>query len=217
MADEIKTKPKRRYDSSRRQARARETQRDIIEAARRLFMERGYTGTTIEQIAQEAGVAVETLYATFGSKRAVLSRLVGVSVVGDDEPVPLLERPGPQAARHEPDQRRQVDIFAHDMREIMGRMGPIFGIMRTAAETEPDIAELIGGLLRERLQGITQFVRWLAANGPLRDGLTVEDAAETIWTLSSAEVHQLLTVDRGWSDERYEAWLKDTLTRLLLD
>ena len=217
MANEIKTKPKRRYDSSRRQARARETQREIIEAARRLFMERGYTGTTIEQIAQEAGVAVETLYATFGSKRAVLSRLVGVSLVGDDEPVPLLERQRPQAVRREPDQRRQVELFAQDMREIMGRVGPILGIMRTAAETEPDIAQLFHGLLQERLQGITQFVRWLAANGPLRDGMTVEDAAETTWTLSSAEVHQLLTVDRGWSDERYEAWLRDILARLLLD
>ncbi len=217
MADQIKTKPKRRYDSSRRQARARETQREIIEAARRLFMERGYTGTTIEQIAQEAGVAVETLYATFGSKRAVLSRLVGVSVVGDDEPVPLLERQGPQAARREPDQHRQVEMFAHDMREIMGRMGPVFGIMRTAAETEPDIAELLRGILQDRLQGITQFVRWLAANTPLRDGLTIEDAAETTWALTSAEVHHLLTVDSGWSDHRYEAWLTDTLTRLLLD
>jgi AcrR family transcriptional regulator len=217
MADQIKTKSKRRYDSSRRQARARETQREVIEAARHLFMERGYAGTTIEQIAQAAGVAVETLYATFGSKRAVLSRLVGVSVVGDDEPVPLLERSGPQAVRREPDQRRQVGIFAHDMREIMGRMGPIFGIMRTAAETEPDIAELLRGILQNRLQGITQFVRWLAANAPLRDGLTVEDAGETTWALTSAEVHHLLTVDRGWSDDRYEAWLRDTLATLLLD
>ncbi|MEP6775443.1 MAG: helix-turn-helix domain-containing protein [Chloroflexota bacterium] len=217
MADQIKTKPKRRYDSSRRQARARETQREIIEAARRLFMERGYSGTTIEQIAQEAGVAVETLYSTFGSKRAVLSRLVGVSVVGDDEPVRLLERPGPQAVQREPDQHRQVGIFAHDMREIMDRVGPVFGIMRTAAETEPDIAVLLSGILQNRLQGITQFVRWLAANAPLRDGLTLEDAAETTWTLTSAEVHHLLTVDRGWSGDRYEAWLKGILMRLLLD
>jgi hypothetical protein len=89
--------------------------------------------------------------------------------------------------------------------------------MRTAAETEPDIAELLRSILHNRLQGITQFVRWLATNGPLRDGLTVEDAGQTTWTLTSAEVHHLLTVDIGWSDDRYEAWLKDTLTRLLLD
>src|SRR5947208_2674838 len=102
------TSTKRKYDSSRRQAQARETQRQIVEAARRLFIERGYMGTTIEQIAAEAGVAVETIYATFGNKRAVLARLVDISVVGDDEPGPLLEREGPQATRLERDQLRQV-------------------------------------------------------------------------------------------------------------
>src|SRR6478609_5747714 len=130
MANEVKTK--RKYDSSRRQAQARETQRAIVEAARRLFVARGYAGTTLEQIAQEAGVAVETIYATFGNKRAVLARLVQVSVVGDEKDVPLLEREGPQAVRHEPDQRQQIDMFAHGILEIMERVGPVFGIMRTA-------------------------------------------------------------------------------------
>src|SRR3954469_9619333 len=97
MADQNKTK--RKYDSSRRQAQARETQRQVVQGARRLFIERGYAGTTIEQIAQEAGVATETIYATFSNKRAVLARLVQVSVVGDEKDVPLLEREGPQAAR----------------------------------------------------------------------------------------------------------------------
>jgi AcrR family transcriptional regulator len=215
MGDQIRTK--RKYDSSRRQAQARETRRQIVEAARRLFIDRGYTGTTIEQIAQEANVAVETVYTAFGSKRAVLSRLVGISVVGDDEPVPLLERPGPRAVEQENDQYRQIETFARDMKEIMGRVGPVFGIMRTAAETEPDIAELFQRILQERMQGMIQFVRWVAANGPLRDGQTIEDAAETVWAVSSAEVHHLFTVNRRWSGDRYEAWLCDTLTRLLLE
>jgi AcrR family transcriptional regulator len=215
MGDQNRTK--RKYVSHRRQAQARETQSQIVQAARRLFIERGYTGTTIEQIAAEAGVAVETVYATFGSKRVVLSRLVHVSVVGDNEPVPLLERQGPQAVRRERDQRRQIAIFANDIRGIMERVGPVSGIMRTAAETEPDIAALLRGILEERLLGMTQFVSWLAGNGPLRDGLAIADAAETVWTLTSAEVHHLLTVDRGWSGDRYEAWLRDALDRLLLD
>jgi AcrR family transcriptional regulator len=215
MEDEIRTK--RKYVSHRRQAQARETRSQIVEAARRLFIARGYTGTTIEQIAQEAGVAVETVYSVFGSKRAVLSRLVGVSVVGDDEPAPLLEREGPQAVRREHDQHRQIAMFAHGIREIMERVGPVFGIMHTAAETEPDLAALLRGILDARMQGMTQFVRWLAGNGPLRGVMSVEDAAETAWAVTSAEVHHLLTVDRGWSADRYEAWLCDTLTRLLLD
>jgi AcrR family transcriptional regulator len=215
MGDETRTK--RKYVSHRRQAQARETRSQIVEAARRLFIARGYTGTTIEQIAQEADVSVETVYAVFGNKRALLSRLVGVSVVGDDEPVPLLEREGPQAVRREHNQQRQIAIFAHDIREIMERVGPVFGIMRTAAETEPDIAALLRGILEERMQGMAQFVRWLAGNGRLRAAMSLEDAAETTWAVTSAEVHHLLTVDRGWSGDRYEAWLRDTLTRLLLD
>src|SRR5947209_9675697 len=109
MSDQSRTK--RKYDSSRRQAQAQQTQRQLVEAARRLFMERGYTGTTIEQIAREAGVAVETVYATFGSKRAVLARLLNVSVRGDDGPAPLLEREGPQGVAREHDQQRQVEGF----------------------------------------------------------------------------------------------------------
>ena len=215
MAEQIRTK--RKYVSHRRQAQARETQGQIVQAARRLFLQRGYTGTTIEQIAVEAGVAVETVYATFGSKRAVLSRLVGVSVAGDNEPVPFLERQRPQAVLEEQDQHRQIKMFAHSIREIMERVGPVFGVMRTAAETEPDIAALLQGILQERLQGMTQFVNWLAGNGPLRNRMAMADASEMVWTLTSAEVHHLLTVDRGWSADRYEAWLRDSLTRLLFD
>ncbi len=215
MGDQSRTK--RKYVSHRRQAQARETQGQIVQAARRLFIERGYTGTTIEQIATEAGVAVETVYATFGSKRVVLSRLISASVVGDTEPVPLLERQGPQAVRRERDQHRQIALFATDIREILERVGPVFGVMRTAAETERDIAAMLQSLLDERMQGITQFVVWLASNGPLREGLAVPDAAETVWTLTSAEVHHLLTVDRRWPGDHYEEWLRDSLTRLLLD
>jgi hypothetical protein len=108
-------------------------------------------------------------------------------------------------------------MFARDMRQIMGRIGPVFRIMRTAAETQPDIATMLHDILEERLRGIGQFIRWLADNGPLRGAMSIDDAAEATWTLTSAEVHHLLTVDRGWSGDRYEVWLGDTLTRLLLE
>ena len=92
-----KSSPKRRYNSTRRQQQAQATRRQIIEAARQLFTERGYTGSTIDAIALQAGVAPETVYAIFGNKRAILARLLETSLVGDEEPVPLLQRPGPQA------------------------------------------------------------------------------------------------------------------------
>jgi AcrR family transcriptional regulator len=210
------SKSKRRYTSTRRQAQAAETRRQIIAAAGKLFAELGYMGTTIEDIAREAGSAVQTVYATFGSKRAILTRLVELSVGGDEAAVHVLERPGPQAVRSEPDQQRQLRLFAHGIGEIMARMSPIFEIMRTAAKTEPEIADLLRQLLEERLQNLIQFVGWVAANGPLRDDLDVEAAGETVWLLTSAEVYHLLTVDRGWPRDRYEQWLGDTLIMLLL-
>jgi TetR/AcrR family transcriptional regulator of autoinduction and epiphytic fitness len=212
----VTNQPKRRYDSSRRKQQARQTRRQILDAARQLFIERGYSGATIEAIAQAAGVATETVYASFGSKRAILSRLVEISVGGDERPIPLLERPGPQAVRREPDQPRQIQIFASQIAEIMTRVAPIFAVMNAAAKTEPEIAELLDRLLAERLGGMTYFISALSAQGGLRDGLDASTAAETVWALTSAEVFNLLTIQRSWSKEQYAAWLADSLTRLLL-
>src|SRR5689334_6808748 len=127
---------KRKYNSTRRREQARETERQIVEAAHRLFMARGWAGSTIEAIAAEAGVAVETVYSVFRSKRAILARLVAVLVRGDDDPTPLMERPGPQGVRKESDQRMQLRLLSRGISETLERVGPIFGIMRTAAQTE---------------------------------------------------------------------------------
>lgn len=209
-------KPKRRYHSERRKRQASATRREIVEVARRLFAERGYVGTTMEAIAHEAGVAVMTIYAAFGNKRAILGHLVDISVVGDEEPTPLLEREGPKAVRRERDQRRQIAMFAHDITEIMERVSPVFEVMRTAAPAEPAIAALLDGLLHKRLEGMRFFVDALARNGPLRGKMTRGHAAEIVWALSSPDVHRLLTVKLGWSAKRYEAWLRDMLEAALL-
>ena len=208
--------PKRRYNSTRRQAQARETRRQIVEAARKLFTERGYTGATIQAVAQAAGVAPETIYAVFENKRAILAHLVDVSVGGDNQPIPLLQRPGPQAVFWEQDPRLKLHLFARDISVILERVAPIFEVMRVAAKTEPDIADLLQGLLRQRWHHIAAFVQNLSEHGPLREGLAETQAADYVWTLTSPEVFRLLTVDRGWSREQYIEWLADTLARLLL-
>jgi len=209
-------KPKRSYNSTRRQAQARETRRQILEAARRLFSERGYTGATIDSIAQQAGVAPETIFATFGNKRAILANLIALSVGGDDEPIPLLQRPGPQTVLQEQDPIRQLHRFAQDISEILERVAPMFEIMRVAAKTEPDIAELLNHLLKERLQNMATLISRLSAHSPLREGVDIDHASEIVWTLTSPEVFSLLTVDRGWSRTQYHQWLGDSLIRLLL-
>lgn len=211
-----KPRTKRAYNSSRRKEQALQTRRQIVEAARNLFIARGYAGATIEAIAQEAGVAPETVYAAFGNKRAILAKLIDVSLVGDDRPIPLFDREGPQAVVRETDQRRQIELFVDDIYEIMSRMAPLFDLMRVAAKTEPDIAAMFQNMLDGRVQGMMFFVRALMKNGPLRDGLTPEAAAETVWALTSGEVFILLNVNRSWPEEKHKRWLVEVLTRLLL-
>jgi hypothetical protein len=118
--------------------------------------------------------------------------------------------------RLEPDQRRQIALFATSMTAIMERVGPLFGVLRAAAITEPDIAELLRRVLASRRANLIQFAGWVAEHGPLRTGLTVEDAGTAAWALSSAEMHHLLTVDLGWPAERFAAWLADALIATLL-
>jgi AcrR family transcriptional regulator len=209
-------RPKRAYNSARRQAQARQTRQQIADAARKLFAERGYAGATIEAIAQQAGVAPETVYAVFGSKRKILSHVMDVAIGGDDQPIGVLERPEPQAMFREKDQRQQLRMFALGIQRIMERAAPVFEVMRIAAKTEPDVAELLQRLLKERWQNMQILAQRVAANGPLRPGLSLTQATDTIWALTSAEVYLLLTADRRLTSEQYVEWLADTLIRLLL-
>ena len=128
---------------------------------------------------------------SFGNKRTLLAQLVDRAVGGDDEPMQILDRPGPQQVKSEPDQRRQLHMFARDMADIMERVGPLFGVMRAAATTVPEIAALLESLLSARRENIGVFVRWLTHNGPLRPELSESEVTDTVWTLTSAEVHHL--------------------------
>jgi TetR/AcrR family transcriptional regulator, regulator of autoinduction and epiphytic fitness len=209
-------KPKRKYDSTRRQSQARETQRQVIEAARQLFVEYGYAGATIDAIAQEAGVASETIFATFGSKRAILVAVIDVAVGGDDQPVPLLQRPEPQIILQQADPAQLLQLFAADITSRLERVAAVFAVMRAAAHTEPDIAELLKNQLAIRLRNISTIAQRLAAQKALRKVLNVEQATDIIWAITSPEVFSMLTIDRSWTRERYVQWLSDTLIRLLL-
>ena len=211
-----KVKTKRTYDSSLRKQQAGQTRMRILDAAQRLFAERGYPASTIEAIAAGAGVAVDTVYAAFGSKRGVLQALLNVRVGGDEAELDLLARAGPQAVQREPDQRAQLAAFAADVSAIVERARPVDDIIRGAAAVDAEIAALRSDLQAYRYRNMRQLVTWLAAKGPLRDGLSEDDAAAIAWTMTSPEVHGLLRVVRGWSAEHYAAWLAQSLDRILL-
>jgi AcrR family transcriptional regulator len=207
---------RRRYDSVLRQEQARQTRARILDAAQTLFSERGYANTSMEAIAGGARVATDTVYATFRNKQGVLHALLDVRVVGDELPIGVLDREGPQAVRVDRSQARQIARFTEDVTGILERARPVDDIMRGAAAVDPDIAALRTRMQEGRYDNMRQLVSWLTANGPLRDGMSEEDAAAIAWAVASPEVHGLLRVGRGWTQERYREWLAATLTRTLL-
>jgi len=211
-----KPKSRRSYDASRRQERALASQERVLAVARQRFAERGYAETTIEEIAGAAGVAVPTVYAAFGSKRGVLARLLDRLVSGDASAPPILQTAGAREVLAEPDRRRALALFAAHMTEIQDRLGPIFEVMKSAARTEPEVAELYARAQHNRYANLEALARSLAERGPLRPGVTVEDAARTIWVLASPETRHMLRAHAGWPAERYRTWLGDTLAAALL-
>lgn len=206
---------KRKYDSSRRKSQAIETQNQILVSAENLFVSKGYAGTSIESIAQKASVAPETIYATFKNKQTILSKLIKTSILGDDDNfVSLMLREQIREVAEETNQKRQIQMFAKRIQLLMSHIAQLFEVMKSASKTEPEIKRLLKKYVDGRFQGMGFFVDCVTANGALRvNKLT---ATETVWLLTSAEVYNLLIVERGWSSEEYEMWLSQTLTDFLL-
>lgn len=214
-ADDAVNTP-RRYDSPLRAERALETRAKIRDAARTLFLRDGYVATTIAGIAREAGVSPQTVYGVFGSKRQILASLMDVSIGGDSRPLGVLEREEPQRMREEKSQPEQLRMMARGIREIMDRAGPMFDVMRIAAAADTEIAAAYTGLQADRRQNMGRVIGWVVANGPLKPGLSETEAADILWSLTSADVHRMLRLERAWSPERYEHWLGETLIATLL-
>ena len=212
MAKAVKSRP---YDSPRRREQASATRTAILGAARELFIERGYAATTIDAVAARADVSPETIYAIFRNKRSVLSGVIDIAVVGDDAPVPVLERAWVQELRNEAVPRRRVELLARNGRLMLERWTPVYNVLRGAASVDPEIASLWERNKEQRLEGQRQLLRIVADGAPLRPGLGVREAADVLFAVGSPETYQLLVTDRGWSAERFERWYADALERLL--
>jgi AcrR family transcriptional regulator len=202
-----------------RDRRARQvaaTRARIVEAAGRLFADRGYAATTIDAVAGEADVAVETVYARFKNKRNLLAAYLDVSIVGDAEPVPLLERPDVQAVSAATDQREQVQLLARVMRGVLERNAPVQAALRSAVGADPELDALAAEDDKRRKVTQRAFAEILSSREPLRDGVSIRDATDTISALANPENYAYLTRRRGWTPARYERWLAESLTLLLL-
>ena len=212
-----RVKPSRTPDFPRRRERARATRIRVLDAARALFLERGYVATTIDAIAERADVSSETIYSTFGNKRSLLAQLVDVSIAGDVNAILILERDWVQEMREEPDPRRRLRMLAGQGRLILERRSAIDEVVRGAASADPDIAALRDLGKAQRFAGQREFLRIVVGATGLREGLDLETAAAVLYAIGSPETYRLLVVDRGWSGDRFEHWYGETLERLFLD
>ena len=195
------------------QARTRLARAAVVDAARGLFLERGYGATTIEASSAVADVPPATMYRLFSSKLGILKALVDVSIAGDDEAVPLADRPPVRSLLADSDATNKLARFVGIASQVNARTNAIYRILVSAAAWDADAAALLEDLTRQRQQGQGRIVRSLARAGALRPELRERDAADIVHALMSPEVYGLLVVDRGWPPERYERWL----TALLVD
>jgi AcrR family transcriptional regulator len=198
------------------QARTRLARAAVVEAARSLFLERGYGSTTIDAIGALADVPVATVYRLFESKRGILRALLDVSIGGDDDDVPVADREHVRALFTVADPKRQLAGFVGVAAQINARTAPIYRILVSAASSDPDASALLDELTRQRQQGQVRIARSLARAGALQPGMRERDAADIIHALLSPELYRLLAVDRGWQPARYERWLTELLVAQLL-
>ncbi|MEV4753536.1 TetR/AcrR family transcriptional regulator [Micromonospora sp. NPDC049559] len=200
----------------KRAEKSRQTRRKIIEAARELFLERGYAATALQDIADRAGVAVQTIYFAFGNKRTVLKELGDVTIAGDDEPVATVDRPWFRAALAAGTAEEQLRQLVRGAGQILDRVAPMMEVLRTAATVEPEIAELWRQEVDPRYTVYATAAEALVGRPDARPGLTVEHAADVLYALLSPELYLVLVRDRSWPPQRWEEWAYDTLRPQLL-
>jgi TetR/AcrR family transcriptional regulator of autoinduction and epiphytic fitness len=205
---------KRAYSSARRDAQARETRRSILDAAGLLFIAHGYAATTLQAIADQAGVAVQTVYAAFGSKRELMRQLIEATIAGDDNPGPVTEQAEAKGVAAEPDVRRRAELDAALARAIVQRVGPIVRVAEEAAASDPELATMMEKIKAARRDEMLVSARQLAGPEGLR--LDPDEAAATLYVLYSPHVADMLMRDHGWSPQRYQAWLARMLLETVL-
>lgn len=199
-----------------RTEQAQQTRQRIIDAAEALFFSKGYAAATLQAVATEAGVAVETVYSRFRNKTNLLSAILETGLIGPEPNQDILEQPEIDDIRASTDQHEQVRLLAAFSRGLLERTDVAHRILRSAAAVESTAAQLQRRDNVRRVEGQRVYIELLLANGPLREGLTSEEAADTYSAFASPETFVFLVGDRGWSADRFELWLARTLTGTLL-
>lgn len=196
--------------------RARATRRRIVQAAGDLFLAQGYGATQLQEIADHAGVAVQTIYFAFGNKRTVLKELVDVTIQGDDEPVPTMERTWFREMLGAPTAADQLRLHVTGTRPILERVAPIVRVVDAAAAADPEVAVLWPDEVDPRLTVLEHAADALLAKPDVRHGLEPAEAIDVMFGLLSPELFLVMTAQRGWAPSQWQTWTYDLLAAQLL-
>ncbi|GAB2515893.1 TetR/AcrR family transcriptional regulator [Nocardia heshunensis] len=205
--------PRRTYNSERRRESALRTRASVLLACRELLFRDGFHTMTIRGVAEGAGVSAETVYKTFGSKTSMVKALWDVTLAGDDEPVPMADRPQTQQIRSTTDPREKLRLYAALVRGIHERVAQLWTVLTQAGS---EIAEVLETAERERFTAVTAFVAHLGKADVLVRGADPETMTDALWALTGPQLYTQLTIGRSWSPRRYEEWLAATLIATLL-
>jgi len=219
MSRDVKTtddEQGRRYDTTRRRASARITRRRVLDAAITLFEEHGYGATSLQAIADEADVSVQTIYATFTNKRNVLTEALDVAIAGDDEAVAVNDRDWMSSVWTAPTATERLEAYAHAVTRIMSTAGPMFLVVAAAAATDPELVDVDDEAERRRRSGSARVVDSILEVGALAAHLDPNTATDVLWALNSPQLHDQLVRRAGWSTDRYREWLAGAMRRELL-
>ena len=202
------SRTRRPYRSSLREDQARATRRSVVEAARDLFLEVGWSRTTIDAVAQRAGVSRKTVFTAVGGKAVLIKLALDWALVGDDEPVPMADRPEVADLEAQTEPVELVRRWARFNVAIGMRAGPLADVLAVAADVDPEAAQVHATSERNRLSGAEAFVHRLHAIGGLRPDLTVQDAVPTALVLMDPSIPRTLVREHGWTQEEYTAWVE---------
>jgi AcrR family transcriptional regulator len=206
----------RSYSSTLRADQARRTRRRIVDAAAELFAEHGYAGTTIDAVATAAGVSRKTVFDSVGGKAQLMKLAYDFAIVGDDEPVPLADRPEMRAMLAEPDYGKRLAMYASLVVGIDRRLSSAWRAFEGAATSDPEAAKFYVAMVQQRRQAMREAAQMFADAGALRPDLDVEVAADLMWFYNDPSLYDKLVRQRGWSVDRFQAWLAEALQVQLL-
>ena len=208
---------RRSYDTAQRRLQSTVSRQRIVDEARKLFVVQGYRTTTIADIAGAAGVNPDTVYRLVGRKPMVLRELIEQALSGTDHAVAGADRSYVRAMAAEPNPVVRLEIYAAAVREIHGRMAPLFVALRDASSTEPEAEQVWKEIGERRAANMRRLVRDVRSATTARYATSTAEAADTVWALNSSELYLMLTVERGWTPQRYECWLAKSLRQVVLD